>query len=51
MNFCPFAMHNKLLKLLMSIFCLSVASSALAQVVGDTIYNPPVIYTAMPKVY
>ena len=47
----PVTMHNKLLKLLMSILCLSMASGAFAQAVTDSIFNPPVIYTAMPKVY
>ena len=46
-------MRSKILLLLTSIVILQAAAStsASAQAPADTIYNPQVLYTAMPKVY
>lgn len=42
---------NILLVLFLSSVFAALAPSARAQALNDTIYNPPVLYTAMPSTY
>ncbi len=50
MNF-THIMRHKLFKILLVLTCCCLFNNATAQTATDTIYNPTVVYSAMPRVY